>query len=52
MVLESTNAWEYIFETIESSGFDVVLDHPKLVKAIAVAKVKTDKVGAKTWPNF
>jgi transposase len=48
VVLESTNVWEYIYETIESAGFDVVLAHPKQVKAIAAAKVKTDKVDART----
>ena len=47
-VLESTNVWEYIYETIESAGFDVVLAHPKQVKAIAAARVKTDKVDART----
>lgn len=48
VVLESTNVWEYIFETIESAGFDVTLAHPKQVKAIAAARVKTDKVDART----
>ena len=41
VVLESTNVWEYIFETIESAGFDIVLAYPKQVKAIAAARVKT-----------
>jgi len=47
-VLESTNVWEWYYQTIESAGFDVKLAHPLQVKAIANARVKTDKVDART----
>src|SRR4030042_2093621 len=47
-VLESTGIWEYIYEGIEDRGFEVVLAHPLKVRAIAEARVKTDKVDAET----
>jgi len=47
-VLESTGVWEFVYEIIESRGFDVLLAHPMKVKAISSAKVKTDKVDSRT----
>ena len=47
-VLESTGIWEFIYEGIEKRGFEVVLAHPLKVRAIAEARVKTDKVDAET----
>ena len=47
-VLESTGIWEFIYEGIERRGFEAVLAHPLKVRAIAEAKVKTDKVDAET----
>src|SRR4030067_2989687 len=47
-VLESTGIWEFIYEGIEKREFEVVLAHPLKVRAIAEAKVKTDKVDAET----
>jgi transposase len=47
-VLESTGIWEFIYEGIEKKGFEVQLAHPLKVRAIAEAKVKTDKVDAET----
>jgi len=47
-VLESTGIWEFIYEGIENRGFEAVLAHPLKVRAIAEARVKTDKVDAET----
>jgi transposase len=47
-VLESSGIWEFIYEAIEARGFPVNQAHPLRVRAIAEAKVKTDKVDAKT----
>jgi len=47
-VLESTGIWEFIYEGIEKRGFEAVLAHPLRVRAIAEARVKTDKVDAET----
>jgi len=51
-VLESTGIWEFIYEGIESKGFEVVLAHPLKVRAIAEARVKTDKVDAETLAHL
>jgi transposase len=47
-VLESTGIWEFIYEGIERRGLEAVLAHPLKVRAIAEARVKTDKVDAET----
>lgn len=47
-VLECTGIWEFIYEGIENRGFEAVLAHPLKVRAIAEARVKTDKVDAET----
>jgi len=47
-VLESTSIWEFIYEGIEKREFEAVLAHPLKVRAIAEARVKTDKVDAET----
>jgi transposase len=47
-VLESTGIWEFIYEGIERRGFEVQLAHPLKVRAIAEARIKTDKVDAET----
>ena len=47
-VLECTGIWEFLYEEIERRGFEVQLAHPLKVRAIAEAKVKTDKIDAET----
>lgn len=48
-VVESTgNLWIQIHDRLEEHGFDVVLSNPYKTRLIAEAKVKTDKVDAKT----
>jgi transposase len=46
-VIESNTVWEFIYETLSKLGIDVTLTNPLEVKAIAHAKVKTDKVDSK-----
>lgn len=46
-VIESNTIWEFIYDTISKLGIDVVLANPLEVKAIAHAKVKTDKIDSK-----
>lgn len=46
-VIESNTVWEFIYETVAKLGIDVTLTNPLEVKAIAHAKVKTDKVDSK-----
>jgi transposase len=48
-VVESTgNLWIQIHDRLEEHGFDVSLSNPAKTRLIAEAKVKTDKVDAKT----
>jgi transposase len=48
-VVESTgNLWIQIHDRLEKHGFEVVLSNPGKTRLIAEAKVKTDKVDAKT----
>ncbi|MDY6985137.1 MAG: transposase [Candidatus Thermoplasmatota archaeon] len=44
VVMESTGIWEYIYEIIDSLGFDVTLSNPVKTRVIAEAKIKTDKI--------
>jgi transposase len=44
VVIESTGFWWPVYESLEAKGYKVVLAHPFRVKAIASAKLKTDKV--------
>jgi transposase len=48
-VVESTgNLWIQIHDRLETRGFDVALSNPAKTRLIAEAKVKTDKVDART----
>ena len=44
VVLESCGIWQDIYGILESKGYQVVLANPMKVKAIASAKINTDKV--------
>ena len=46
VVLEATANWGYVADLLEPLAEEVVLAHPLQVRAIAAAKVKTDKVDA------
>lgn len=45
-VLEATGNWSYMYDVLEEGTDKVVLAHPKRVKAIAAARIKTDKIDA------
>lgn len=47
-VVESTGGWYWLADTLAALGVDLVLAHATRVKAIAAAKVKTDKVDSET----
>ncbi|MBI5035869.1 IS110 family transposase, partial [Candidatus Micrarchaeota archaeon] len=46
VVMEASSTWQYLYDYLEQKGFDMTLANPLEVKAIASAKVKTDKVDA------
>jgi len=47
LALEAVGNWYYFYELLEKRGIDVSLSHPKKTKAIASAKIKTDKIDSK-----
>jgi transposase len=47
VVMESGYNHQHIYDVLKEKGYDVKVAHPLLVKAIAYAKVKTDKVDAR-----
>ena len=48
IVIESTSIWEYIYEMLDEMKFEVKLANPTKTRAIAEARIKTDKVDADT----
>ncbi|MGB6534292.1 MAG: transposase [Candidatus Nitrosopolaris sp.] len=47
VVMESGYNYQYLYDLLKSEGYNVKVAHPLMVKAIAYAKVKTDKVDAR-----
>ena len=52
IAIESTGIWQPVYEILESLGYDVRLSHPLKTKAIAYAKIKTDKIDAKVLADL
>jgi transposase len=44
VAIEAGRSWYWIYDKLEDEGFEVKLSHPLKTKAIAYAKIKTDKV--------
>jgi transposase len=47
VVLEATGSWHAAYDALLAAGAQVKLAHPSRVKAIASARVKTDKIDAR-----
>jgi len=47
VVMEAGYCWQPVYEWLEKDGYKVKLAHPLETKAIAKAKVKTDKIDSK-----
>ena len=47
-MVECTSSWYWLADWCRANGVALTLAHAKMVKAISYAKVKTDKVDAKT----
>ncbi len=47
IVLEATGSWHFAYDALVATGATVKLAHPARVKAIASARVKTDKIDAR-----
>ncbi len=52
VAIEATPSWYWLYDCLEEEGFDVRLSHPLRTKAIASAKVKTDKVDSATLAHL
>jgi len=52
VAIEATPSWYWLYDHLEDEGFEVKLSHPLRTKAIASAKVKTDKVDSATLAHL
>ena len=52
VAIEASPSWYWLYDHLEDAGFDVKLSHPLKTKAIAYAKVKTDKVDSATLAHL
>ena len=52
VAIEATPNWYWLYDHLEDEGFKVKLSHPLKTKAIAYAKVKTDKVDLATLAHL
>lgn len=52
VALEAGYCWQPLYDGLEEAGHDVRLAHPQKVKAIAEAKVKTDKIDSETLAHL
>jgi transposase len=52
IAVEATPSWYWLYDHLEDAGFEVKLSHPSKTKAIAYAKVKTDKVDSATLAHL
>ena len=52
IAVEATPSWYWLYDHLENEGFEVKLSHPLKTKAIAYAKVKTDKVDSATLAHL
>lgn len=46
VALEATYGWSFVYDALENHADDIFLSHPKKTKAVASAKIKTDKIDA------
>lgn len=44
VVLEATGNWQHFYELVEDKALNITLSHPAKTRAIASAKIKTDKI--------
>lgn len=52
VVMESGYNHQFLYDLLKENHYDVKVAHPLMVKAIAYAKVKTDKVDARTLADL
>jgi len=52
VVMEAGYCWQPLYDRLEDEGHDVRLAHPLKTKAIAQAKIKTDKIDSETLAHL
>lgn len=52
IAMEACGFWEPMYDQIEEQGFEVTLAHPLKTRAIAEARIKTDKIDAQTLAHL
>ena len=52
IVIESSSVWEYIYEILDGMHYEVKLANPVRTRAIAEARIKTDRVDASTLADL
>lgn len=52
LVLEATGSWYYFYEQMENKAGDIILSHPSKTRAIAEARIKTDKIDSETLAHL
>ena len=52
VALEATRGWSFVYDVLEPLGVQIFLAHPRRVKAIASAKVKTDAIDSATLAHL
>ena len=52
VVMESGYNYQYLYDLLKSEGYKVKVAHPLMVKTIAYAKVKTDKVDVRILASY
>ena len=50
--MESGYNYQYLYDLLKSEGYKLKVAHPLMIKAIAYAKVKTDKVDVRILPSY
>lgn len=51
-VVEATFAWGWITDLLTEQGVEVILGHPQKLKAIASARIKTDKIDSEVLADL
>ena len=51
-VVEAGPTWGWIYDTLDQAGVEMIVAHPSHLRAIAEAKIKTDKIDARMLANL
>jgi len=52
VAMEATRGWYWLYDLVEEKGIEVKLSYPLKTKAIASAKIESDKIDSKALPHL